>query len=127
MCAEMSDNMKTKLYLNTLFLFALCSQLGAMGPRLKPVVISNGQLTVAIHPVGAELMSIQSGNGREYLWQGDPHYWAGRAPIMFPVNVRFKDERFTYKGREYYMPRMGLAVTADFRLLPSDNPSCIGR
>ena len=29
----------------------------------------------------------------KYLWQGDPAHWANRAPIMFPVNVRFKDER----------------------------------
>ncbi|MCF7847314.1 MAG: hypothetical protein K9M45_00580 [Kiritimatiellales bacterium] len=111
--------MKKNTFLKTataLFLFALCSPLYAMGPRVKPVVIENDQLRVAINPVGAALTSIQGRDGKEFLWQGDPDYWAGQAPIMFPVNVRFKNERFIYNGRIYHMPRMGLAVTADFKL-----------
>jgi galactose mutarotase-like enzyme len=36
---------------------------------------------------------------------------------MFPVNVRFKDNRFTYKGKEFEMPRMGLAVIGEFETM----------
>lgn len=40
---------------------------------------------------------------------------------MFPVNVRFKDEKNSYKGKEYEMPRMGLAVINNFVLSEKSN------
>jgi galactose mutarotase-like enzyme len=79
------------------------------------VTINGKELSVTLAKKGAELQSIKHlKTGIEYLWQGDPDYWAARSPNMFPVNVRFKDDRFTYKGNEFEMPRMGLAVTAAF-------------
>ena len=79
------------------------------------VTIGNGQLSVQLANTGAELQSIQHlPTDTEYLWQGDPAIWARRAPNMFPVNVRFKDDQFLYKGKPYEMPRMGLAANADF-------------
>ena len=42
--------------------------------------IHNDALTVAIDGLGAQLMSITAADGTEYLWNGDPAYWAGRAP-----------------------------------------------
>ncbi len=82
---------------------------------METVTIQNAELSVTIARKGAELQSIRHRpTDTEYLWQGDPAFWANRAPNMFPVNVRFKDDRFTYQGRPYAMPRMGLAVTAEF-------------
>lgn len=79
------------------------------------ITIENEQLRVQINPIGAELFSIYGKNTQqEYLWQGDSAFWPDRAPVMFPVNVRFEDNRFTYKGKEYEMPRMGLAIKGDF-------------
>ena len=80
------------------------------------ITIRNGELTVSFRSEGAELQHIQHRpTGTEYLWQGDPAFWAARSPNMFPVNVRFKDDRFTYQGTAYEMPFLGLAVTAQFR------------
>ncbi len=82
------------------------------------VTISNDELSVTLLKTGAELKSIKHlPTGIEYLWQRDPEFWAASSPNMFPVNVRFKDNRFTYKGKEYEMPRMGLAVISDFDTL----------
>lgn len=79
------------------------------------VTIQNDELEVTLASKGAELQSIKHlPTGVEYLWQGDPEFWAARSPNMFPVNVRFKDNRFTYQGKKYEMPRMGLAVIAEF-------------
>ena len=48
--------------------------------------ISNEYLTVVIDPQGAEMQSLKhTASGREYLWQGDPAYWEGRSPILFPA------------------------------------------
>ncbi|MDX1285604.1 MAG: hypothetical protein R3182_11350, partial [Draconibacterium sp.] len=84
------------------------------------VSVSNDHLTVKINTFGAELQSIQDKSGIEYLWQGDSAYWGGRAPNMFPVNVRFKDEKFTYKVKEYEMPRMGLAKITEFKAIEKE-------
>ncbi len=81
------------------------------------VSIENDVLRVSINARGAELWSVRhKDSGTEYLWQGDPGYWENRAPVMFPVNVRFKDNRFTYKGITYEIPKMGMAVYSDFEV-----------
>ena len=46
--------------------------------------IGNGRLTVAASSLGAQLWSVCSGDGTEYLWQGDPAYWGDRALTHFP-------------------------------------------
>ncbi len=81
------------------------------------VSIENDVLRVSINARGAELWSVRhKDSGTEYLWQGDPEYWENRAPVMFPVDVRFKDNRFTYKGITYEIPKMGMAVYSDFEV-----------
>ncbi len=79
------------------------------------VTLENDLLKVQISTLGAELQSIYGNESNlEYLWQGDSNYWAARSPIMFPVNVRFRDDRFTYNGKTYEMPRRGLADKANY-------------
>ncbi|MCB1122719.1 MAG: hypothetical protein KJT03_14295 [Verrucomicrobiae bacterium] len=83
------------------------------------VTIQSRELSVTIARKGAELQSIiHRPTGIEYLWQGDPEYWDRRAPNMFPVNVRFKDNQFSYRGKTFEMPRMGLAFDGVFEVLP---------
>lgn len=87
----------------------------------EPVTIQSKDLSVTIAKKGAELQSIvHRPTGLEYLWQGDPEYWDRRAPNMFPVNVRFKDNQFSYRGVTYEMPRMGLAFDGAFEVLPKE-------
>ena len=101
----------------TRFLFPslLLVTLGIAEADDRPVTISNDQLVVQLETAGAQLLSIRHApTATEYLWQGDPAYWANRSPNMFPVCVTFKDERFTYRNRAYHMPRMGLIHDAPF-------------
>lgn len=66
--------------------------------------IENEILRVGISDVGAELMSVvRKDNGIEYLWQGDPTYWTGHAPNLFPICGRLTDGKYTYKGKTYEM------------------------
>lgn len=84
----------------------------------QEIVIKNEFLTVSINTLGAELQNIKGTvSGEEYLWQGNPEYWPDRSPVMFPVCVRFKDNKFTYKETEYNMPYMGLAKTSNFKVV----------
>ena len=76
--------------------------------------IDNGQFTASISSAGAELMSIRSAAGTEYLWQGDPAYWGDRAPNIFPYVARLTNGCYTYQGKTYEMPIHGFAPTAEF-------------
>ncbi len=77
--------------------------------------IKNENLTVEINSLGAEIHSVK-GNGCEYMWQGNPEFWAGRAPIMFPICGRFFGGKYTYLGKEYEMGSHGFARHSEFIL-----------
>ena len=84
------------------------------------VRIENGVLSAEISPAGAQLMSLMAkDSGREFLWHGDRQFWSNRAPLMFPVNVRFKGDRYTYRDNSYVIPKMGLAIYRPFKVLLS--------
>ena len=78
--------------------------------------IQNDFLTVKISSVGAEIMSVKTADGHEYLWQGDAKYWSGRAPIMFPICGRLFGGEYTYLGKTYTMPNHGFARKSQFSL-----------
>ncbi|MDO4633027.1 MAG: aldose 1-epimerase family protein [Eubacteriales bacterium] len=65
--------------------------------------IKNDSLKVEINSLGAELHSIQTADGTEYLWQGDPAVWKGQAPNLFPYVARLTEGKYTYRGKEYSM------------------------
>lgn len=65
--------------------------------------IQNEYLKVEINSLGAELHSIQTSDGTEYLWQGNPDVWNGQAPNIFPYVARLTDKKFTFEGKEYTM------------------------
>ena len=99
----------------SLFLGMVVLPIASFGSEI--VSIENDTLRVSINARGAELWSIRhKESDTEYLWQGKPEYWVNRAPVMFPVNVRFKDNRFSYKGDSYEIPKMGMAVYSDFEV-----------
>lgn len=77
--------------------------------------IENDRLRVEINDIGAELYSIKDKtDGFEYLWQGDPQYWSGRAYNLFPICGRITEGRYTYKGGSYDICLHGFARDAVF-------------
>lgn len=78
--------------------------------------IGNQHLTVRISDLGAELHSIKSADGTEYLWQGNPKYWPDRAINLFPICGRVLGQKYTYKGKTYDMSGHGFARTSLFTL-----------
>ena len=71
-------------------------------------------LTVTVAEHGAELQSILSRDGTEYLWQGDAAYWTDRAPNLFPYVARLTDGRYYLDGQLYHMDIHGFAPYLDF-------------
>ena len=72
------------------------------------VTLSNGNLCVEISEKGAEMKRITVG-GKERLWNGDPSYWSGTAPVLFPICGGLPDDKFTYGGKEYTLKKHGFA------------------
>lgn len=77
--------------------------------------ISNGIITLEVAETGAEMMSVKK-DGGEYLWQGDPEFWSGRACNLFPICGRLTDGKYTYKGNTYEMVLHGFAKLSEFVL-----------
>lgn len=73
------------------------------------VTITNGKLSAAINPLGAELWSLTNAAGAEYLTDADPAFWGGHAPLLFPIVGSLADETFRHKGAAYALPRHGFA------------------
>lgn len=58
-------------------------------------VLENRSLKLTFSPLGGELRSIiNKNNGKEYLWQGNPEYWTGRSPNLFPIVGRVKEGKY---------------------------------
>jgi galactose mutarotase-like enzyme len=73
--------------------------------------------TAVVDPLGAQLSILRDARGRDLLWDGDPKFWAGRAPILFPIVGALNDGHYRWRGQRYALPRHGLARTRRFELL----------
>lgn len=86
--------------------------------------IENENLRVGISDLGAELMSIvKKADNCEYLWQGNPEYWAGRACNLFPICGRLTEGKYTYDGKTYEMQLHGFARKSTFKVTGKDDAS----
>ncbi len=86
--------------------------------------IQSKDLCVTVSDHGAELQSIRSSDGTEYLWQGDPAYWTGRAPNIFPYVARLTEGKFLYQGKTYGFGNHGLVRYADLKITET-GPDCV--
>lgn len=84
------------------------------------VILQNDSLRVEISPAGAEIQRIVDAQGVDRLWDGDPAFWSGRAPVLFPVAGAMKDLTYFLRGRAYTMERHGFARGRTFDVEASD-------
>ena len=77
--------------------------------------IKNNFLTVTAAARGAELQSLLGADNTQYLWQGDPKYWKGRAYNIFPFVARLPEGRYSLDGEVHKMAIHGIARYRDFR------------
>ena len=76
--------------------------------------ISSGALTARIDPLGAELVSLTDAEGREYMWGGDPRWWTGHAPVLFPIVGALNGGTYRVDGAEYRLDKHGFARRSRF-------------
>ena len=88
------------------------------------ITIQNKQLTVEISEYGAELQRITGERG-EYLWHGDPAWWGGRAPVLFPAVGWMPYGQYTFEGNTYKFPKHGFARRMEFAVESADDTSAV--
>lgn len=76
--------------------------------------IFNEFLSVSVESFGAELRSVLSADGTEYIWQRDERYWGDCAPVLFPYIARLYDNSYSYQGQRYNMGIHGFAAQCEF-------------
>jgi len=79
------------------------------------ITISNEYLTATFSEIGAELKSLKY-DDKEYIWYGDPAFWTGSSPVLFPICSGLKDDEFIYEGKTYKMQKHGFARRSEFEV-----------
>ncbi len=80
------------------------------------LTIKNHELRVEIDTLGGEMRSI-SKQGTEYLWQGDPAYWTGQSPLLFPIVGHLLNKKIKIRGREITMENHGFIMTTELEVV----------
>ncbi|MBJ6123954.1 aldose 1-epimerase family protein [Microvirga splendida] len=88
------------------------------------VTISSPQLRAEVSAHGAELIRLQDDQGRDWLWDGNPAFWTGRSPLLFPIVGRVRNDRIRVGGLEYELPRHGFARTSRFEIEEANPSQC---
>lgn len=91
-------------------------------------VMENERLRVSVSDKGAEIRSIyDKKKEREALWTGDPTYWKGQAPVLFPFVGKVTGGAYTYEGEKYPIKQHGFARDMDFALVSAEADCVVHR
>ncbi|WP_338721018.1 aldose 1-epimerase family protein [Devosia sp. XK-2] len=89
--------------------------------------IANDQITVDVAALGAEMQSIQTRDGRHWLWHGDAAHWTGRSPILFPIVGKAPNDTISVEGLRLQMSQHGFARRSNFELVVEESDRCVYR
>lgn len=89
------------------------------------IIISNSILKASINHAGAELFSLKNNQEKEYIWEGNPSFWAKHSPILFPIVGTLKNNTYTIDQKEYQLSRHGFARDMEFELIEKTENSAV--
>jgi galactose mutarotase-like enzyme len=91
------------------------------------VTLKNAHIEASFVAMGAELQTLRDASGRDFLWDGDPTWWKGRAPLLFPIVGRVPHDHILVDGQLYPMRQHGLARISEFTLVRANAETCVFR
>jgi len=91
------------------------------------VTIRSDALSATLTPEGAELQTLRDAAGRDFLWDGNPAVWNGRAPILFPIVGGLVGDSYRLDGESYALPRHGFARRSRFAPVAQDDAAAVFR
>jgi galactose mutarotase-like enzyme len=86
--------------------------------------IRSGGLTATIKAQGAEMCSLASDAGIEFVWQAEPA-WPRHAPLLFPIVGRLANDELRHRGRTYRMTQHGFARDSRFAWVERGESRCV--
>jgi galactose mutarotase-like enzyme len=81
------------------------------------VTIASEALIARINPLGAELLSLTDPQGRQYMTDGNPTFWTGHAPVLFPIVGELNGGHYRLGDRTYPLGRHGFARRSRFEVI----------
>ncbi len=88
------------------------------------ITLSSPSLEARISTLGAELACFRDEAGRDLLWDGDPAFWTGRSPLLFPIVGRVRDDRVRIGDTEYPLKQHGFARGSQFEVIETSESFC---
>lgn len=77
--------------------------------------IENQWASVEVKTQAAEVISFFDKEKKiEHMWQGNPQFWSGRNPILFPMVGSTWTKDYQWKNKTYQMGNHGFARNSDF-------------
>lgn len=90
------------------------------------ITLENDLLKATFNELGAELISlINLKTEKELVWEGNPDFWGGKSPVLFPTVGASKDDQYIFEGKTYEMPRHGFARRKFFEVKNSSETEII--
>ena len=84
--------------------------------------IENELVKAVIDEHASEIHSfINKETGIEYMWQGDPAFWSGRNPTLFPMVGSTWDKILHIDGKEYVTGNHGFTRRSEFTCVGNDD------
>lgn len=90
----------------------------------ETIRIANAELAVEVSSLGAEMQSLKTADGRDWLWNGDAAWWTGRSPILFPIVGKTPGDLLAVNGKTYPMAQHGIARRREFVILEQTDTAC---
>ncbi len=83
---------------------------------MENIILHAGNAHATISPLGAEMTSYVSEDGKERIWEGSPAVWKNHGPILFPVVGSLRDGKARVDGKTYAIEKHGFARRSTFRV-----------
>ena len=72
------------------------------------LMLKNDKLEIEVDVYGAQLMRVVK-NGVDYLWNGNPDFWARTSPVLFPIVGAVAKGKYFVNGEEFELAQHGFA------------------
>jgi len=79
-------------------------------------VLNQGNWRAVVDTLGAEMISCRE-KDLEYVWSGNPAYWTGHAPVLFPVVCALRNDRTSFGGLPFAIKQHGFARKSEFTVV----------
>ena len=88
------------------------------------ITLENNFISATFESKGAELISlIKKTTNLNFIWNGNPSFWAKHSPILFPIVGTLKNDTYYYNEQPYSLSRHGFARDMTFDIISQNENS----